>query len=122
MLMPLYELLEKTDLSPDCIIPLDGSNVNLSFKRKLENDFSKKNRNLNDVESFPLHPCFNLFLEELKVLTLESDINFDQFVIDLLCFFKLSFKQIKDYFEVEILTDLQGRRMMKHVSTHVSTS
>ena len=64
----------------------------------------------------------NSFLEGLKVLTLESDIDFDKFTIDLFGFFKLSIKQIKDYFEVEIFTDLQGRRMMKHVSTHLSTS
>ena len=61
----------------------------LSFKRKLENDLSKKNRNFIDVGSCPLNTCSNSFLEGLRLLTLESDIDFDQFVIDLFGWFKL---------------------------------
>ena len=122
LLCHLFELLEKIDLSPDCILLLDGPNASLSFKGKLENDLSKKNKKLIDVGSCRLYTCCNSFLEGLKVLTLESDIDFDKFSIDLFGFFKLSIKQIKDYSEVEIFTDLQGRRMMKHVSTHMSTS
>ena len=38
-----------------------------------------------------------------------------QFVIDFFGFFKLFAKQVKDYFEVETLTDLQGRHMMNHM-------
>ena len=74
------------------------------------------------MESCLLHTCSNSFLKWLKVPTWESDIDFDQFFIDLFGFFKLSAKRIKDYFEVETFTDLQGGRMIKHVSTYVSTS
>ena len=98
LLCHLYELPEKTDLSPDCIIPLDRPNVNLSFKRKLENDLSKKDRNLVDVGSCPLYTCSNSFLKGLKVLTLESDKDFDQFVIDLFGFSKRSVKQNQELF------------------------
>ena len=38
-----------------------------------------------------------------------------QFVIDFFGFFKLFAKQVKDYFEVETFTDLQGRHMMNHM-------
>ena len=76
---------------------MDGRNVNLFFKRKLENCLSKKNRSLIDVGSCPLHTFSNSFLEGLKVLTLELEIDFDQLVIDLFGFFKLSAKRIKNY-------------------------
>ena len=46
-----FELLEKIDLSPDCILLLDGPNASLSFKGKVENDLSKKNKKLIDVGS-----------------------------------------------------------------------
>lgn len=119
LLNHFYELLEKIGLRPECIISLgmDGPNVNLAFKRKLESELMKKGVSLIDVGSCPLHTCSNAFLEGLKVLTLESSIDFDQFVLDLFGFFKLSAKRIKDYFEVESFTEIQGRRMMKHVST-----
>ena len=38
-----------------------------------------------------------------------------QFVIDFFGFFKLFAKQVKDFFEVETFTDLQGRHMMNHM-------
>ena len=51
----------------------------------------------------------NAFLEGLKAFTGEIEIDLDQFVVDLYGFFKYSTKRIKDYFEVESFTEVQGR-------------
>ena len=113
------EMMERLKLETESILSLgmDGPNVNLSFKRKLESELVKKNTKIIDVGSCPLHIAANGFLEVLKSLQSEAGIDLDQIVLDLYGFFKYSAKRIKDYLSVKEFTDLQGRRMLKHVST-----
>ena len=68
-----------------------------------------------DVGSCPLLTCSNSFLKGLKVPTLESEMDFDQFVIGLFGFFELYSTQIMGYSEVETFTDLLGRYIMKPI-------
>ena len=59
----------------------------------------------------------NAFLEGLQALTGEIEIDLCQFVLDLFGFLKCSAKRIKDYFNVESFTEMQGCTMMKYVTT-----
>lgn len=69
---------------------MDGPNVNLSFKRKLESELVKKNTKIIDVGSCPLHTAANGFLQVLKSLQSDAGIDLDQIVLDLYGFFKYS--------------------------------
>lgn len=59
----------------------------------------------------------NAFREDLKILSAKLDIDLDQIVLDLFGFFKCSPKRIWDYFDVAEFTDIQRRRILKHLST-----
>ena len=119
LLCHLNEMLDKLKLSLVCIISLemDGPIVNLLFKHKLETALQERDRVLIDVGTCPLHIPSNAFREGLKILSADFDIDLDQIVLDLYGFFKYSSKRIHDYFDVETFTELQGRRMLKYVST-----
>ena len=117
LLHHLHETIEKLKLNVEAILTLgmDGPSVNLLFQRKLEKELEKKNKQLIEVGTCPLYTVSNAFLEGLKALAGEMEIDLDQFVLNLFVFFIC--QKIKDYFDVQSFTEVQGRRMMKHVTT-----
>ncbi len=119
LLKHMKELMGKSRLEIEAILSLgmDGPNVNLLFKKKLEKELKCKCKNIIDTGTCPLHIASNAFLEGLKALQSEAGIDFDQFVLDLFGFFKYSAKRVQDYLDVREFTELQSRRMMKHVTT-----
>ena len=119
LLCHLNEMLDKLKLSLVCIISLgmDGPSVNLFFKQKLETTLQGCDKVLIDVGTCPLHIVSNAFREGLKILSADFHIDLDQIVLDLYRFFKYSTKRIHDYFDIERFSELQGHRMLKHVST-----
>ena len=92
------------------------TSVNLLFKQKLETTLRKRDKVLIDVGTCPLHIASSAFCESLKILSADFNINLDQIILDLYGFFKCSAKRSHDYFDVETFTELQGHRMLKHVS------
>ena len=117
LLHHLHEMIEKLKLNVEAILTLgmDGPSVNLLFQRNLEKELEKKNKQLIEVGTCPLHTVSNAFLEGLKALAGAMEIDLDQFVLNLFVFFIC--QKIKDYFDVQSFTEVQGRRMMKYVAT-----
>ena len=83
----------------------------------METTLQGRDKVLIDVGTCPFHIASNAFREALKILSAGFDIDRDQLVLDLYGFFKYSTKRIHGYFDVETFTELQGRTMLKHVST-----
>lgn len=100
--------MEKLKLNVDSVLSLrmDGPSVNLLFKLKLEKELEKKNKQLIEVGICPLHTLSNAFPEGLKTLIGETEIDLDQFVLDLFGFFKYSTKRINNYFDDEFLKEV----------------
>ena len=97
LLHDLYTMMEKLNLDVEYIISLgmDGPNVNKSFERKLNSDL-EKGKDLMCVGTCSLHAISNAFLEGLKALLPEIDLN--QFAIDLHSFFKIFRKRNRRLF------------------------
>lgn len=55
--------------------------MNKCFENKLHEDLRQKNKELISVETCPLHTVSNVFLEDLKGIM--PEINLNQFAIDL---------------------------------------
>ena len=110
----LNEMVDKLKLSVVCIISLgmDGPNVNLFFKRALQEHY----KILIDVGTCTLHIASKTLHEGLKMLSADFDIDLDQIVLDMYRFFKYWAKIIHDYFDIETFAELQGYRMLKHGS------
>lgn len=108
LLHQLHEVMEKLKLNVESILSLvmDGPSVNLLFKLKLEKELEKKNKQLIEVGICPLHTLSNAFPEGLKTLIGETEIDLDQFVLDLFGFFKYSTKRINNYFDDEFLKEV----------------
>ena len=86
-------------------------------KQKLETILQERDKVLINVGTCPLYIASKAFHEGLKILSAYFNIDLDQIVLDLYGFFKYSAKRIHDYFDIETFTELQGLRMLKHVST-----
>ena len=108
LLHQLHEVMEKLKLNVESILSLvmDGPSVNLLFKLKLEKELEKKNKQLIEVGTCPLHTVSIAFPEGLKTLIGETEIDLDQFVLDLFVSFKYSTKRINNYFDDEFLKEV----------------
>ena len=82
----------------------------------METTLQEHDKVLIDVGTCPLDIAFNAFREGFKILSVDFNIDLDQIVLDLYGFFKYSSKRIHDYFDVETFTELQGCKMLKHIS------
>lgn len=71
---------------------MEGPNINKCFQNKLEGELQCKGKRLVSVGTCILHIVFNIFVEGLKSLL--SDIDLNHFVKDLHSFFRHSLKQI----------------------------
>ena len=97
-------------------IGMDGPNVNKQFEADLIKKLdSEKGNSIMKIGSCPLHIVNNAFGEGMKTIKAVMDI--EQFLIDLLFFFKLSSAGREDYKELEEMTDVTAEFMLRYCST-----
>ena len=115
-----YSFMKDCNLDTDyCLgLGMDGPNVNTSFERKLRKDLQANHgANLLDLWTCPLHITNNSFGEGGMNVLHKSDINVETFFNDIYFFFKLSSARREDYKEMESITEVTSKFMLKYCST-----
>lgn len=93
---------------------MDGPNVNKSMLKSLKVDLEKNlDKTLIDIGTCLLHPVHTCFEKALSKFSLD----FDEFVIDVHSFFKLSAARKQDFQLTSLTTEIETHQMMRHVSS-----
>ena len=94
-----HEFEKSMNLDPSYLLHLgmDGPSVNKSFEDKLLTELRDQDIQILNIGSCCLHKVHNAFRNALK----QIDCDFDQFVIDIHSFFKLSSARREDYLSME---------------------
>ena len=111
------EMCSTIDLDTDYCLSLgmDGPNVSKCFQNLLNTELKENGKKLLDVGTCPLYTVSNAFLEGLKSLIDEVDLN--KLAVDLHGFFKYSAKRVQELLKVQEETENLTRMMSRHVVT-----
>lgn len=116
IIIHLFEMLKNLDLKPTLLLHLgmDGPNVNLKFEQELAKLFTEQyGSNFLTVGTCTLHKVHNAFRKGMNA----CDFDFESFIFDVAFFFKRSACRREDYKTVEMITNLETRFALKHVSS-----
>ena len=91
---------------------MDGPNVNLAFKKHLQNHFLTQNTTFLGIATCPLHTIYNGSFKGVRVI----DFDTEQFIIDISAF-KLPSARREDYSKLKEITELLLHFSLKHSST-----
>lgn len=111
-----FEMLQNLHLKPTLLLHLgmDGPNVNLKFEQQLAKFFREQyGSEFLTIGTCTLHKVHNAFRKGLNA----CEFDLETFIFDISFFFKRSACRREDYKTMELVTELESRFVLKHISS-----